>query len=179
MSAVDRGIEALISQSASGFRVFIDDEFVATAVLRFDVASRTASAIRDMLPLEATLMHVTCSGEGVFFPVDKELAIDTMPGRAGSDGVTDGGVVVHGPRLVQPENLTVYLSQGDFVLTPDKACIIAYGRRCVVRSYVGDLPSNAFAYIRDPDDLDRLEMLAKRTLKDGAKTIRLEPETTR
>ena len=25
---------------------------------------------------------------------------------------------------------------------------------------------------------DRLEMLAKRTLKDGAKTIRLEPETT-
>lgn len=164
--------------SGSGFRVFVDDEFVATALLRFDVASRTASAIRDVLPLEAPLMHVTCSGEGVFFPVDDELVIDTMQGGAGSDGVTDGGVVVHGPRLVQPENLTVYLSQGDFVLTPDKACIIAYGRRCVVRSYVGDLPSNAFAYIRDPDGLDRLEMLAKRTLKDGAKTIRLEPETT-
>ena len=164
--------------SGSGFRVFIDDEFVATALLRFDVARRTASAIRDVLPLEAPLMHVTCSGEGVFFPVDDELAIDTMQGKAGSDGVTDGGVVVHGPALVQPENLTVYLSQGDFVLTPDKACIIAYGRRCVVRSYVGDLPSNAFAYIRDPDGLDRLEMLAKRTLKDGAKTIRLEAETT-
>jgi len=167
-----------MSQPGSEFRVFIDDEFVATAVLRFDVASRTASAIRDVLPLEATLMHVTCSGEGVFFPVNQELAIDTVPGRAGSDGVTDDGVVVHGRPLVHPENLTVYLSQGDFVLTPDKACIIAYGRRCIVRSYVGDLPSNAFAYIRDPDGLDRLEMLAKRTLKDGAKTIRLEPDTT-
>jgi len=177
MSAVDRRNDALVSQPGSGFRVFIDDEFVATALLRFDVASRTAAAIRDVLPLEASLMHVTCSGEGVFFPVDEELAIDTMPG-AGSDGVTDGGVVVHGPRLVQPENLTVYLSQGDFVLTPDKACITAYGRRCVVRSYVGDLPSNAFAYIRDPDHLGRLEMLAKRTLKYGAKTIRLEPDTT-
>ena len=167
-----------MSQPASGFRVFIDDEFVATAKLRFDVASRTASAIRDVLPLEAPLMHVTCSGEGVFFPIDDELAIDTMPGGAGSDGVTDEGVVVHGRPLVHPENLTVYLSQGDFVLTPDKACIIAYGRRCTARSYVGDLPSNAFAYIRDPDSLDRLEMLAKRTLKDGAKTIRLEPDTT-
>ena len=177
MSAMDRGIEAVISQPGSGFRVFIDGEFVATALLRFDVASRTASAIRDVLPLEAPLMHVTCSGEGVFFPVDHELAIDTMPGTAGSDGVTDQGVVVHGAPLVHPENLTVYLSQGDFVLTPGKACIIAYGRRCVVRSYVGDLPSNAFAYIRDPDGLDRLEMLAKRTLKDGMKTIRLEPET--
>ncbi len=72
----------------------------------------------------------------------------------------------------------MYLSQGDFVLTPDKACIIAYGRRCIVRSHVGDLPSNAFAYIRDPDGLDRLKMLAKQTLKDGAKTIRLEPDTT-
>ena len=163
--------------SGSGFRVFIDGEFVATAVLRFDVAGRTASAIRDVLPLEAPLMHVTCSGEGVFFPIDDRLAIDTMQGGAGSDGVTDEGVVVHGPPLVQPENLTVYLSQGDFVLTPDKACIVAYGRRCIVRSYVGDLPSNAFAYIRDPVGLDRLEMLAKRTLKDGAKTIRLEPDT--
>jgi len=83
--------------SSSAFRVFIDDEFVATALLRFDVASRTASAIRDVLPLEATLMHVTCSGEGVFFPVDEELSIDTMPGKAGSDGVTDGGVVVPRP----------------------------------------------------------------------------------
>ena len=100
-----------------------------------------------------------------------------MQGGAGSDWLTDQGVVVHGPPLVQPENLTVYLSQGDFVLTPDKACIVVYGRRCTVRSYVGDLPSNAFAYIRDPDGLDRLEMLAKRTLKYGAKTIRLEPET--
>ena len=123
-------------------------------------------------------MHVTCSGEGVFFPIDDRLAVDTVQGGAGSDGVTDHGVVVHGPPLVQPENLTVYLSQGDFVLTPDKACIVAYGRRCIVRSYVGDLPSNAFAYIRDPDGLDRLDVLAKRTLKDGAKTIRLESETT-
>ena len=54
--------------SSSGFGVFIDGEFVATAVLRFDVASRTASAIRDVLPLEAPLMHVTCSGEGSSSP---------------------------------------------------------------------------------------------------------------
>ena len=47
--------------------MFIDDEFVVTALLRFDVASPTASAIRDVLPLETSLMHVTCSGEGVFF----------------------------------------------------------------------------------------------------------------
>ena len=76
--------------------------------------------------------HPSCMSrapvKGSSSPFDEELAIDTMPGGAGSDGVTDGGVVVHGPRLVQPENLTVYLSQGDFVLTPDKACIIAYGR---------------------------------------------------
>ena len=69
--------------SGSGFRVFIDDEFVATALFRFDVASRTASAIRDVLPLEATLMHVTCSGEGVFFPVN-ELWRSTRC-RAGQD----------------------------------------------------------------------------------------------
>lgn len=98
--------------SGSGFRVFIDGEFVATAVSRFEVASRTASAIRDVLPLEATLMHFTCSGEGVFFPVNDALAIDTVRGGAGSDGVMDNGVAVHGGALVQPKNLTVYLVAG-------------------------------------------------------------------
>ncbi len=53
-------------------------------------------ASRDPSP-EAPLMHVMCSGEGVFFPIDDELAIDTVQGGAGSGGVTDHGVVVHGP----------------------------------------------------------------------------------
>ncbi len=47
-------------------------------------------------------MHVTCSGEGIFFPINDELAIDTMPREAGSNGVTDDGVIVHGPRSSNP-----------------------------------------------------------------------------
>jgi hypothetical protein len=72
---------------------------------------------------------------------------------------------------VLPENLTVLVSAGDFVLTPDKACIIVYGRRCMIRAYVGELPSNAFAIMRDPGMLDRLEAVSSRTLIEGAKTI--------
>ena len=64
---MDRDIEVLISQPGIGFRAFIDDEFVAMAPLRFDVASWTASAIGDVLPQGAPVTQVTCSGEGVFF----------------------------------------------------------------------------------------------------------------
>ena len=64
----------MYTTSGSGVRVFIDDAFVATVVLRLDVASRTAPAIKEVLPLEAALMHVTCFGERVFFPRDDELA---------------------------------------------------------------------------------------------------------
>ena len=47
-------------------------------------------------------MHVTCSGEGVSFPIDDELAIDTVQGGARSDEVTDDGVIVRGPRSSNP-----------------------------------------------------------------------------
>ncbi len=117
-------------------------------------------------------MHVTHSGEGVFFPIDADLDIDVAVGR-GSDGINDRGQVVQGSRLIRPENESCFVSQGDFVITPYKACIVAYGRRCIIRSYGGDLPSNVFAYVRDPDEQDRLEKAAKRTLKYGALAIEL------
>lgn len=152
--------------------VLIDDEHVAVASLRYDVAPDTAASIWDALPLTSDLMHVTCSGEGVFFAVDADLAIDVRHGF-GTDGLTDTGVVVQGEPLIRAENQTCYVSQGDFVLTPHKACIIAYGRRCIIRAYGGDLPSNAFAYVRDTAQLDRLEEVAKRTLRYGAMRIEL------
>lgn len=42
------------------------------------------------------------------------------------------------------------------------------------RHGTGDLPSNVFAYVRDPAEQDRLEKAAKRTLKYGALAIELK-----
>ncbi len=67
--------------------------------------------------------------------------------------------------------MTVFVSAGDLVLTPDKACIVVYGRRCSIRAYVGDLPSNAFGMVRDPDEIDALAAVAKLTLTEGAEEI--------
>jgi hypothetical protein len=154
-------------------KVFINDAIVGTARLRYDVAPRSARAIWDVLPIRARLMHATSSGESVFFPLDIALDIDLTDDAKGASGVTPEGVVVHNERLIIPENETCFVSQGDFVITPYKACIAAYGRRAIIRSYVGDLPSNAFAYMRDPDELDEFERVAKQTLAHGAKTIEL------
>jgi hypothetical protein len=149
----------------------IEQEFVATADLRWDVAPKTSKAIWDALPFGGSLMHCTSSGECVFFGVDAPLAIDLETGAKASDSLTENQSVVHGRPLVEPENLTCYVSRGDIVLTPDKACILVHGRRCVIRAYVGELPSNAFAMITDPKQLNKFEDFARRTLKEGAKGI--------
>lgn len=165
-------MESAFAEGRHNMDVFLDGVYTATATLRYDVAPATAAAIWDVLPISGDLMHVTSSGEGVFFAVNADLAIDVRHGH-GSDGLTASGTVVQGEPIIRAENQTCFVSQGDFVLTPHKACIIAYGRRCIIRSYGGDLPSNAFAYVRDPDQLDRLEKIAKRTLKYGAMHIEL------
>ena len=153
--------------------IIIAGRQVAVADLRDDVAPKTAAAIWDALPIHGSLRHCTSSGECVFFGVDALLSIDTRPNATASSTLSSTHALVHGPPLIEPENLTCYVSQGDIVLTPDKACIMVYGRRCVVRAYVGELPSNAFAMIRDPDELDEFELVAKQTLFEGAKSIEL------
>jgi len=154
--------------------VHIDGEYAGAAILREDVAPRTSAAIWDALPIEGKLMHGTSSGEAVFFAVDVPLSIDLVPNALGSSDLAVGNVVAHGETVVPPENATCYVSQGDFVLTPYKACLIAYGRRAIIRSYVGELPSNAFAFVREPSELDALERLCKATLAHGAKRIVLD-----
>jgi hypothetical protein len=146
----------------------IDGQAIGTAELRDLEAPRTSDAVWESLPWQSQLMHCTSSGECVFFAVTKPLSIDSAAALAPLTGPSH---VVHGLPRVLPENLTVMVSQGDFVLTPDKACIIVYGRRCMIRAYVGELPSNAFAMIREPKIIDRLEAVATRTLTEGAKTI--------
>lgn len=146
----------------------IDGQAIGNAELRDLDAPRTSDAVWESLPWQSQLMHCTSSGECVFFAVTNSLAIDSPAALA---PITGPSHVVHGLPRVLPENLTVMVSAGDFVLTPDKACIIVYGRRCMIRAYVGELPSNAFAMIRDPNILDRLEAVASRTLIEGAKTI--------
>ena len=154
-------------------RIYIDDRFIAEASMREDVAPRTARAIWDALPITSRLMHGTCSGEATFFAIDVPLSIDVEEGATGSSGVAAGGFVVHNERLIIRENETCFVSQGDLVLTPYKACMVAYGRRAMIRSYVGELPSNAFAFVRDPGQLDELERVSKETLAYGAKKIEL------
>src|SRR5262245_6290466 len=125
--------------------IAVDGEHVAIADLREDVAPHTCAAIWAVLPLVGSLRHCTSSGECVFFGVNALLSIDSAHGALSRARVSREHGVVHGPPLIEPENLTCYVSQGDVVLTPDKACIMVYGRRCVIRAYVGELPSNAFA----------------------------------
>lgn len=146
----------------------IDGQAIGTAELRDLDAPRTSDAVWESMPWQSQLMHCTSSGECVFFAVTSPLSIDSPAALAPATGPNH---VVHGLPRVLPENLTVMVSAGDFVLTPDKACIIVYGRRCMIRAYVGELPSNAFAMIREPAILDRLEAVASRTLIEGAKTI--------
>lgn len=148
--------------------IAIDGVTVGTALLHEVAAPRTSQAVWDSLPWRSQLMHCTSSGECVFFAVTNPLAIDTPEAAAARASPFN---VVHGGPKVEPENLTVFVSAGDLVLTPDKACIVVYGRRCSIRAYVGDLPSNAFAYVRDPDEVDQLAAVAKLTLTEGAKEI--------
>jgi len=149
----------------------INGKHVAKAFLREDVAPLTSDAIWQALPIQGSLMHCTCSGECVFFWIDAPLNIDTHKEAKASNTFNKSSGVVHGAPLVIPENLTCYVSRGDIVLTPDKNCIMVYGRRCVIRAYVGEFPSNAFAFIKDDSDLDYFEQHAKSTLQEGAKTI--------
>jgi hypothetical protein len=155
-------------------RIRIDGQEVALADLRDDVAPRTCDAIWAALPITGQLRHCTSSGECVFFGVDVPLSVDVVKGATGSGRVHAEHGVVHGAPLIEPENLTCYVSQGDIVLTPDKACILVYGRRCVVRAYTGELPSNAFAMVRNPTELDAFERVSRRTLWEGAMPIVLE-----
>ncbi len=153
---------------AREIKMEIDGQVVATARLNEDSAPRTADAVWDSLPWRSRVMHCTSSGECVFFAVQAPLSIDLPEAEHARSSPFN---VVHGGPKVAPENLTVYVSAGDLVLTPDKACIVVYGRRCVIRAYVGDLPSNAFAMVRDPDEIDQLAASAKLTLTEGAKDI--------
>jgi hypothetical protein len=121
------------------------------AVLREDVAPRTVAALVGALPITARAAHCICSGECVFFTSEQ------LP-------------------LVDPENATAYVSQGDVVLGPRRELVIVYGRRCSMRGFSGYYPSNAFAMVRDLDAMDRFAEIGRKTLMEGAKpiTVRLE-----
>src|SRR2546428_264372 len=82
----------------------IDDELVATAQLRTDVAPRTSIAVWNALPITGSLMHCTSSGECVFFGVNVPLEIDLRENAKASDTLTSDHAVVHGAPLIASSN---------------------------------------------------------------------------
>jgi len=64
------------------------------------------------------------------------------------------------------------VSQGDIVLTPDREVIIVHGRRCLLRTYPTGLhPSNNFAIIKDPGQLEKFEPVAENLKRVGSRKI--------
>lgn len=128
------------------------EDVIVNAVVRFDVAPINAAAFLKALPITSRAAHCICSGECVWFKTE------SVP-------------------IAQPENETVYLSQGDIAIGYDHDFLIAYGRRCSTRGFAGYLKYNPIAMVRDMDAMDRFAAVAAATEFDGAKpiTVRIAP----
>jgi hypothetical protein len=116
-------------------------------------APQTIEAIRRMLPIESKVIHCRWSGESVWIPYG-----DFRPG-------------------IDYENHTSHPAPGMLAMYPGgiSECEIffPYGA-CTTSSKVGQLAANHFATLL-PDEgwQDRLREMGRRTLWDGAQSIRI------
>jgi hypothetical protein len=120
-----------------------------TAEIHDDQAPETVAAMRDLLPLESTLMHVRWSGIATWINID-EIELPAIP----------------------RENHTVYPSCGDLLLYPgyrnEQEILLPCGPTCF-KSPAGELAGNHFATITG--ERQRLRALEETTLEDGSQRI--------
>jgi hypothetical protein len=125
--------------------------FKFQARLETELAPKTCTIFRRLLPYKQRVIHVRWSGEAVWIPL----------------GDTDMGVPA--------ENQTSYPAPGQMILYPggisETEILLAYGG---VRfaSKVGQLAGNHFITIKSP--LADLAKLGKLTLWEGAQPVRIE-----
>ncbi|MFC7132327.1 MULTISPECIES: DUF3830 family protein [Salinibaculum] len=128
------------------------NEMTFTAEIHDQRAPETAAGVRELLPLESTLMHVRWSGIATWINID-DLTLPDIP----------------------RENHTVYPSCGDILLYPgyrnEQEILLPCGPTCF-KSPAGELAGNHFATISD--ERDRLRSLEQTTLEDGEQTVRIE-----
>jgi hypothetical protein len=91
-------------------------------------------------------------------------------------------VVVESAKIpeVEPENPTIFLSQGDIGIVPNRygrkvgELIIAYGRRVSMRgTHTGKEPVNVFAEVKDIDSMEKFAEVCRRTRLEGLKEINI------
>lgn len=114
-------------------------------------APKTCKAFLSRMPIEGKVIHARWSGESVWFPMD-HIGID-----------------------VPPENQTIHPSRGDLLYysgkISEKELLITYGS-AIFSSKVGPLQGNHFASIIT--ELDKLPLMGKKVLWEGAQPIRIE-----
>jgi hypothetical protein len=125
--------------------------FAFDARLETEAAPQTCAAFLKRLPYESQVVHVRWSGEGVWIPLGDE-----------SFGVGY-------------ENHTSHPAPGQMILYPggisETEILLAYGG-VSFSSKVGQLAGNHFITLTS--DLENLATLGKKTLWEGAQTVRFE-----
>jgi hypothetical protein len=116
-------------------------------------APRTVEVIRQLLPLEARMIHVRWSGEACWIPF----------------GEPDVGI--------GPENATCYPAPGELLLyaggLSETELLLAYGATSFA-SKAGALAGNHFATVAE--GAEQLRELGRRTLWEGAQPIRISEQ---
>ncbi len=122
------------------------DEYTFRGEMLVDDAPESVAVMRDILPLESTLMHVRWSGIATWINID-EIELPEVP----------------------RENHTVYPSRGDVLLYPgyrnEQEILIACGPTCF-KSPAGELAGNHVATL--DASAERLKELEQRTLQEGS-----------
>jgi hypothetical protein len=125
--------------------------FTFTGRLELERAPKTCAAFVGALPFSSKVIHVRWSGEAVWMPL----------------GDLDFGVGY--------ENHTSYPAPGQMILYPggisETEILLGYGG-VHFASKMGQLAGNHFLTI--VDGLENIEALGKKTLWDGAQSIRFE-----
>ena len=125
--------------------------YVFDAVLETEKAPHTSKAFLERMPFEGKIVHVRWSGEGVWIPL----------------GDFDFGV--------NYENHTSHPAPGHVILYPggisETEILIAYGG-VAFSSKVGQLAGNHFITITS--GLDKLYEVGRKTLWEGAQSVRFE-----
>ena len=125
--------------------------FTFDAHLEMEAAPETCAAFLKELPYESQIVHVRWSGEGVWIPL----------------GDTDFGVGY--------ENHTSHPAPGHIILYPggisETEILLAYGG-VDFSSKMGQLAGNHFITVTS--GLENLAALGKKTLWEGAQSIRFE-----
>jgi len=126
-------------------------EFTFNARFEEELAPKTCAAFKKAMPFVSQVIHVRWSGEGVWMPL----------------GDLDFGVTY--------ENHTSYPAPGQIILYPggisETEILLAYGG-VHFASKVGQLAGNHFITLTS--DLDKLPLLGKTVLWQGAQNIRFD-----